>query len=80
MDIKETIKREIVEKIPFDPGIYMMKDEDPDTWSASDRFRIQEGSWGDYYAARVELWYKPESSDEEKLLHSVIYKVEGWSR
>ena len=60
--------------------IYMMKDEDPDTWRASDRFRIQEGSWGDYYAARVELWYKPESSDEEKLLHSVIYKVEGWSR
>jgi hypothetical protein len=60
--------------------IYMMKDEDPDTWSASDRFRIQEGEWGDYYAARVELWYKPESSDEEKLLHSVIYKVEGWSR
>ncbi|MBR6689353.1 MAG: excinuclease ABC subunit C [Clostridia bacterium] len=28
MDIKETIKKEIVEKIPFDPGIYMMKDED----------------------------------------------------
>ena len=43
-------------------------------------FTIEEGSWGDYYAARVELWYKPESSDEEKLLHSVIYKVEGWSR
>lgn len=60
--------------------IYMMKDEDLDTWSASDRFLIQEGEWGDYYAARVELWYKPESSDEEKLLHSVIYKVEGWSR
>ena len=60
--------------------IYMMKDEDPDTWSVSDRFLIQEGEWGDYYAARVELWYKPESSDEEKLLHSVIYRVEGWSR
>ena len=28
MDIRETIKKEIVEKIPFDPGIYMMKDED----------------------------------------------------
>ncbi len=28
MDIYETIKKEIVEKIPFDPGIYMMKDED----------------------------------------------------
>jgi len=27
MDIKEKIKKEIVEKIPFDPGIYIMKDE-----------------------------------------------------
>lgn len=26
-DIKDKIKKEIVEKIPFDPGIYMMKDE-----------------------------------------------------
>lgn len=27
MDIKEKIKKEIVEKIPFNPGIYIMKDE-----------------------------------------------------
>lgn len=27
IDIKEKIKKEIVEKIPFDPGIYIMKDE-----------------------------------------------------
>jgi len=27
MDIKERIKKEIVEKIPFNPGIYIMKDE-----------------------------------------------------
>ena len=43
-------------------------------------FTVQEGSWGDYYAARVELWYQPESSGEEQLLHSVIYQIEGWSR
>ena len=60
--------------------IYMMKDEEPGRWNKKDRFTIHEGSWGDYYAARVELWYKPESSDKEQLLHSVIYKIEGWSR
>ena len=43
-------------------------------------FTVQEGSWDDYYAARVELWYQPESSGEEQLLHSVIYQIEGWSR
>ena len=43
-------------------------------------FTVQEGSWGDYYAARVELWYQPESGGEEQLLHSVIYQIEGWSR
>ena len=43
-------------------------------------FTVQEGSWGDYYAARVELWYQPESGGEEQLLHSVTYQIEGWSR
>lgn len=43
-------------------------------------FTVQEGSWDDYYAARVELWYQPESGGEEQLLHSVIYQIEGWSR
>lgn len=43
-------------------------------------FTVHEGSWDDYYAARVELWYQPESGGEEQLLHSVIYQIEGWSR
>lgn len=43
-------------------------------------FMIQEGSWGDYYAARVELWYQPVSADEPQLLNTAIYKIEGWSR
>ncbi|MBR4520444.1 MAG: hypothetical protein IKO63_03435 [Paludibacteraceae bacterium] len=43
-------------------------------------FTIKEGSWGDYYAARVELWYQPVSADEPQLLNTAIYKIEGWSR
>ena len=60
--------------------IYKMTDKEPNRWNATDEFIIQEGSWGDYYAARVELWYQPESGGEEQLLHSVIYQIEGWSR
>ena len=43
-------------------------------------FMIKEGSWGDYYAARVELWYMPISGGEPQLLNTAIYKIEGWSR
>lgn len=60
--------------------IYKMTDKEPNRWNATDEFTIYEGSWGDYYAARVELWYQPESGGEEQLLHSVIYQIEGWSR
>lgn len=60
--------------------IYKMTDKEPNKWNATDDFTIYEGSWDDYYAARVELWYQPESGGEEQLLHSVIYQIEGWSR
>ncbi|MBR2450554.1 MAG: hypothetical protein IKB40_03590 [Paludibacteraceae bacterium] len=60
--------------------IYKMTDKESNRWNATDEFTIHEGSWGDYYAARVELWYQPESGGEEQLLHSVIYQIEGWSR
>ena len=60
--------------------IYKMTDKEPNRWNATDEFIIQEGSWDDYYAARVELWYQPELGGEEQLLHSVIYQIEGWSR
>jgi hypothetical protein len=70
--------------LPVEPSdtarIYMMKDEKPNAWNDNDRFVIYEGSWDDYYAARVELWYQPQSSEDAQLLHSVIYKIEGWSR
>lgn len=62
--------------------IYAMKSEGKYSVETKNTqyFKVQEGSWGDYYAARVELWYQPESGGEEQLLHSVIYQIEGWSR
>ena len=62
--------------------IYAMKSEGKHSVETKNTqyFTVQEGSWDDYYAARVELWYQPESGGEEQLLHSVIYQIEGWSR
>lgn len=62
--------------------IYAMKSDGKHSMETKNTqyFTVQEGSWGDYYAARVELWYQPESGGEEQLLHSVIYQIEGWSR
>ena len=62
--------------------IYAMKSDGKHSMETKNTqyFTVQEGSWDDYYAARVELWYQPESGGEEQLLHSVIYQIEGWSR
>ncbi|MBR5035250.1 MAG: hypothetical protein IKX71_08075 [Bacteroidales bacterium] len=44
------------------------------------QFSIYEGVWGEYYAARIEVWFKnAETSQESKLLEKV-YRVEGWQR
>ena len=43
------------------------------------RFTIYEGDWGEYYAARIEVWFKDTKGRERKLLEK-IYAVEGWMR
>lgn len=43
-------------------------------------FTIYEGDWGDYYAARIEVWHKNASIGEETKLLEKIYRVEGWMR
>ena len=49
-------------------------------FSSADHFTIYEGDWGDYYAARFELWYKPNGSNPEVLLAEKNYRIEGWMR
>lgn len=44
------------------------------------RFSIFEGDYGDYYAARIEVWYKNAATNEEKKLAEKVYRVEGWMR
>lgn len=45
----------------------------------SGEFVIYEGSWGDKYGARIELWYQPENGMEYKIMEK-NYVVEGWMR
>ena len=44
------------------------------------QFSIYEGEWGDYYAARIEVWFRNASTGEETKLMEKIYRVEGWMR
>ena len=44
------------------------------------RFTIYEGVWSDYYAARIEVWFKDAKTGDEKKLLEKVYRVEGWMR
>ena len=44
------------------------------------RFTIYEGVWNDYYAARIEVWFKDAETGDEKKLMEKVYRVEGWMR
>ena len=58
------------------------------TWSADPKerfgakagFTIYEGDWGKPYAARFEVWFKPDSGKPERKLAERIFKIEGWQR
>ena len=39
---------------------------------------IYEGDWGKPYAARFEVWFKPDSGKGERKLAERIFKIEGW--
>ena len=43
-------------------------------------FTIYDGVWGDYYAARIEVWFKDAKTKEKKKLVEKVYRVEGWQR
>lgn len=43
-------------------------------------FTVYYGDWGDYYAARIEVWHRNAATGEERKLLEKIYRVEGWQR
>jgi hypothetical protein len=43
-------------------------------------FSITEGDWGKPYAARFEVWFKPDSGQPERKLLERTFRIEGWMR
>ena len=43
-------------------------------------FSIYEGSWGDKYGARIELWFEPINGNKDYKITERNYVVEGWMR
>ena len=43
-------------------------------------FSIYEGSWGDKYGARIELWFEPLNGKKDYKIAERNYVVEGWMR
>lgn len=55
----------------------------PDTserFSETAGFTIYEGDWGKPYAGRFELWFEPDSGQEDRKLAERVFKIEGWQR
>jgi hypothetical protein len=48
-------------------------------WTNND-FTIYEWAWGVPYAARFEVWFRPNNWASEKKLMEKVYKIEGWDR
>ncbi len=51
-----------------------------DLFGAKAGFTIYEGDRGKPYAARFEVWFKPDSGNTERKLAERVYKIEGWQR
>ena len=41
-------------------------------------FTIYEGDWGQYYAARLEIWFVPANGGKPRKLKEKLFKVQGW--
>lgn len=51
-----------------------------ETFTGSAHVTIYEGNWGQYYAARFELWFRPDSGAPDRLLATRTFKIQGWMR
>lgn len=49
-------------------------------FTSSVDFKLTDGVWGQFYAARIELWFSPASGSPPRRLHAKVFRVEGWQR
>lgn len=79
---------EVTKGTPLSVDRLKSKSETRMTWSknpsekfgAKAGFTIYEGDWGKPYAARFEVWFKPDSGKPERKLAERVFKIEGWQR
>ena len=70
-----------VDRLKTASGTRMTWSADPaERFGAKAGFTIYEGDWGKPYAARFEVWFKPDSGGAERKLTERIFKIEGWQR
>ncbi|MFZ4928828.1 hypothetical protein [Chryseobacterium sp. Mn2064] len=69
---EEEIKRQSIREV-FNPN-----DELREFSSDKKDFTVKEGSWGDYYGSRVEVWFQPDDSTlPERKLMTKNYIIQG---
>ena len=79
---------EVTQGTPLSASRLRGKSETRMTWSenpaerfgAKAGFTVYEGDWGKPYAARFEVWFKPDSGKVERKLAERVFKIEGWQR
>lgn len=79
---------EVTKGTPLSAGRLDAKSRTRMTWSddpaevfgAKAGFTIYEGDWGKPYAARFEVWFKPDSGQAERKLAERVFRIEGWQR
>lgn len=55
-------------------------DDPEELFFSNTHFTIYEGDWGKPYAARMEVWFDPDSGDPDRKLMEKVFKIEGWQR
>ncbi len=55
-------------------------DNPAELFTANVNFTIYEGEWNEFYGARFEVWFQPDSGQPERKLVEKNYKIEGWTR
>ena len=55
-------------------------DDPAELFSGTTEITIYEGNWEQYYAARFELWFRPDSGAPERKLAEKVYRIQGWMR
>lgn len=79
---------EVTQGTPLSADALASKSKARLTWSSDPAerfgdkagFTIYEGDWGKPYAARFEVWFKPNAAKRERKLAERVYKIEGWQR